>query len=157
MTKIVRHFLVAILVITSSAFATDRVCANSPTLLWPARGPVTQGFHDGHYAIDISVPVGTKIVSAANGTVTYAGWKNNGGGYVVEIDHGNGVKTAYAHLSYVVVATGQAVQMGQHIAGSGATGNVTGPHLHFGVQIGGQWVQPLPYLVTTLPDTAVSC
>lgn len=157
MTKILRHVLVVALVLVTGVFATDRVCANSMTLLWPARGPVTQYFGPGHKAIDIYVPVGTQVVAAAQGTVTYAGWKNNGGGFVVDIDHGGGVSTTYAHLSAIVVVKGQYVVTGQRIAASGATGNVTGPHLHFGVSVGGKALNPLPFLVTKLPDTAVPC
>lgn len=155
MNRKLGHVLMSLLLVVTGAFATDRVCANSPALFWPARGPVTQNFSPSHPAIDIGVHVGTPVAAAAFGTVTYAGWKNNGGGNIIDIDHGNGVFTTYAHLSVIKVATGQTVVMGQLIALSGATGNVTGPHLHFGVRLGRTWVNPIPLLVAKLPNTAM--
>lgn len=159
MPRMLRHALVAAFVISLAAtpLVTERTCATSPTFIWPARGPVSQGFSTNHPAIDISVPIGMPVVAARSGTVIYAGWKNNGGGFVVDIDHGGGVVTTYNHLSAVEVGVGQWVNVGQRIAASGATGNVTGPHLHFGVAIGGLWVNPLPLLVVKLPDTALPC
>src|SRR5256885_327041 len=69
-------------------------------LLWPvAGGYISQYFHYGHYAIDIAADAGTKVMAAASGTVTFAGWKNNGGGHQVWVSHGPKPDTAYKHLS----------------------------------------------------------
>ena len=85
-------------------------------------------------------------MAADAGVVTWAGWRNNGGGYVVAIDHGNGMRTVYNHLGSIWVSPGQAVSRGQGIAGVGCTGLCTGPHVHFEVVVGGVSVNPLRYL-----------
>jgi len=156
MIKILRFAMVATLIVASAlTHGTDRVCASSPFLLWPVRGPISQYFSTAHQAIDIYVPVGTSVKAAQSGTVVWAGWKLNGGGNVVDINHGAGQVTTYDHLSQVLVRVGQRVSMGQRIALSGATGNVTGPHLHFGFMWVGRWVNPLPYLHYSIPNTAL--
>jgi len=116
---------------------------------WPVAGPVTSGFgsrwgrmHDG---IDIGVPVGTPVHAAAAGTVIYAGWMS-GYGNIVVIDHGNGLSTAYAHNSQLIVGQGASVGKGFVIALSGNTGHSTGPHVHFEVRLNGSPVDPLGYL-----------
>jgi len=83
--------------------------------------------------------------------VVFAGWKNNGGGYQVQISHGSGLYTTYNHMSSLSVGTGQSVARGQRVGRVGATGWATGPHLHFEVWVGGIWnggrrVNPLSYL-----------
>jgi murein DD-endopeptidase MepM/ murein hydrolase activator NlpD len=119
---------------------------------WPvAGGYISQYYHYGHYAIDIAADRGTAVKAAAAGTVTFAGWKNNGGGYQIWVSHGSGLYTTYNHLSSVSVGRGQHVSRSQQIGRVGASGNATGPHLHFEVWKGPIWnggtrVNPLAYL-----------
>ncbi len=119
---------------------------------WPvAGGYISQYFHYGHYGIDIAADRGTRVKAAGSGTVIFAGWKNNGGGYQVWIAHGSGLYTTYNHMSSVSVGRGQGVSRGQQVGRVGATGNATGPHLHFEVWRGTIWaagtrVNPLSYL-----------
>jgi murein DD-endopeptidase MepM/ murein hydrolase activator NlpD len=119
---------------------------------WPvAGGYISQYFHYGHYAIDIAADQGTRVMAAAGGVVTFAGWKNNGGGYQVWIAHGSGLFTTYNHMSSIAVGRGQHVSRGQAVGRVGMTGNATGPHLHFEVWRGPIWdggtrVNPLSYL-----------
>jgi murein DD-endopeptidase MepM/ murein hydrolase activator NlpD len=116
------------------------------SLAWPVSGSISQYFHAGHPAIDIAAPYGTAAHAADSGVVNWAGWRNNGGGYVVSVDHGNGMTTVYNHLSSIWVSAGQAVSRGQGIGAVGCTGICTGPHLHFEVVVGGVDVNPLRYL-----------
>lgn len=108
--------------------------------------PPYEGYAHFHTGIDFGVPSGTAIDAAAGGTVVAAGWDNTGFGNRVIIDHGNGLQTLYAHLEQVNVTPGMQVAAGQEIGLSGSTGNSTGPHLHFGVKLNNQWVDPTPYL-----------
>jgi murein DD-endopeptidase MepM/ murein hydrolase activator NlpD len=116
--------------------------------IWPVSGVVTSGFgwrwgrmHEG---IDISAPTGTSVRAVASGTVIYAGWMG-GYGQIVVIDHGNGLATAYAHLSSIWIGGGS-VSQGQGIGAVGCTGSCTGPHLHFEVRVNGSAVDPMGYL-----------
>jgi murein DD-endopeptidase MepM/ murein hydrolase activator NlpD len=119
---------------------------------WPTSSHrVSQYYHYGHYGIDIDGSTGDPIYAAAGGTVTFAGWKNNGGGYQVWIAHGSGLYTTYNHMAGVSVGRGQHVGKGQRIGRMGATGFATGSHLHFEVWRGPIWnggkrVNPLAYL-----------
>ena len=119
---------------------------------WPAPGgSISQYYRYGHYGLDIDGDTGDSIVAAASGTVTFAGWKNNGGGYQVWIAHGSGLYTTYNHMSSVSVGRGQSVSKGQRVGRMGATGFATGSHLHFEVWKGAIWnggtrVNPLGYL-----------
>jgi len=119
---------------------------------WPVPGGyISQYFHYGHYAIDIAADPGTRVVAAAGGTVIFAGWKNNGGGYQVWISHGSNLYTTYNHMMSVSVGRGQGVSRGQQVGRVGMTGNATGPHCHFEVWRGPVWaggvrVNPLLYL-----------
>jgi murein DD-endopeptidase MepM/ murein hydrolase activator NlpD len=115
-------------------------------LVWPVpAGSISQYYHAGHLALDIAAPYGSQIVAAQSGTVTWAGWRNNGGGYVIQIDHGNGMQTVYNHLSGVWVRVGQYVGAGQGIGAIGMTGLATGPHVHFEVIVNGFIDNPLRY------------
>jgi murein DD-endopeptidase MepM/ murein hydrolase activator NlpD len=98
-----------------------------------------------HEGIDIGVAEGTPVQAAAAGVVIYAGWMSGYGNLVV-IDHGNGLSTAYAHNSSLVVGVGRSVAGGEVVSYSGNTGNSTGPHVHFEVRVNGAAVDPLGYL-----------
>lgn len=119
---------------------------------WPAPGAgISQYFRYGHYGLDINGSTGDRIVAAASGTVTFAGWKSNGGGYQVWVAHGSGLYSTYNHMSSVSVGRGQRVSRGQSLGRMGSTGNSSGSHLHFEVWRGpvwngGQRVNPLGYL-----------
>lgn len=114
---------------------------------WPvAGGEISQYYSSYHKALDIAAPAGNAVVAASAGVVTWAGWKNNGGGLVIAIDHGNGIVTVYNHLGSMWVAAGTTVAAGQGIAAVGCTGVCTGPHVHFEVIVGGVIVNPLRYL-----------
>ncbi|HOK08463.1 MAG TPA: peptidoglycan DD-metalloendopeptidase family protein [Candidatus Hydrogenedens sp.] len=98
--------------------------------------------HDG---LDISAPYGTQVISAGKGVVTFAG-RDGDYGNVVIIDHGEGIKTVYAHLSKISVDVGQKIEKGQVIGAVGSSGRSTGPHLHFEVRVGNAPTNPLKYL-----------
>jgi murein DD-endopeptidase MepM/ murein hydrolase activator NlpD len=98
-----------------------------------------------HAGLDFSAPQGTMIVAAAGGSVAYAGFRADYG-WTVEIDHGNGLATRYAHASRLLVAAGALVMPGERIALVGSTGRSTGPHLHFEVLRDGAQVNPRRYL-----------
>ncbi|MHA7820580.1 MAG: M23 family metallopeptidase [Erythrobacter sp.] len=103
-----------------------------------------------HGGIDFKGAIGSPIYAAATGRVIYAARKG-GYGKFVEIDHGNGLTTRYAHLSRIDVKVGQAIDAGETLGGLGSTGRSTGPHLHFEVRINGRAVNPRPFLETA-PD-----
>ncbi|WP_448575579.1 peptidoglycan DD-metalloendopeptidase family protein [Thermomicrobium sp.] len=120
---------------------------------WPVSGTVTstygprsllpgETFHSG---IDIAVPEGTPVRATGDGTVRFVG-NTDGYGLRIEVDHGNGVTTLYAHLSAADVRPGQRVQRGQVIGKSGNTGLSTGPHLHYEIRQNGRTVDPWPLL-----------
>lgn len=106
--------------------------------------PITgrRRFHDG---LDIAANHGNRVYAYTDGKVVQAGW-NGGYGNCILIDHGNGLKTRYAHLSKINVRVGQRVQTGEAIGTVGSTGNSTGPHLHFEVIKWGRTQNPLNYL-----------
>jgi murein DD-endopeptidase MepM/ murein hydrolase activator NlpD len=98
-----------------------------------------------HEGIDIHAPLGTKVLAAAPGRVKFAAEKTDFG-FAVELDHGYGLCTFYAHCGKLLVKPGQAVERGQALAEVGSTGLSTGPHLHFEVRILGMPVDPMQYL-----------
>ncbi|MEU5739532.1 transglycosylase family protein [Streptomyces tendae] len=105
----------------------------------------SKGYHTG---VDFPVPTGTSVKSVAAGRVVSAGWGGSYG-YQVVVRHADGRYSQYAHLSAISVKNGQSVGIGQRLGRSGATGNVTGPHLHFEVRTGpgfGSDVDPVAYL-----------
>jgi murein DD-endopeptidase MepM/ murein hydrolase activator NlpD len=106
-------------------------------------GPRGDRFHSG---IDLLAATGTPVRAAGAGTVTFAGWNPGGYGNLVVIDHANGVSSWYAHLSRIDVTSGAAVTTATHVAQVGATGNATGPHLHFEVRLRGAVTDPLAAL-----------
>jgi len=113
---------------------------------WPVLGTITQGYWYGHRAIDIGAPLGSALLAADAGYVSFAGWTDVGYGYLVVIDHGNGFTTYYAHMSNIYVSEGQAVERGQVIGAVGSTGRSTGPHLHFEIRYHGVPQNPRAYL-----------
>ncbi|WP_243634301.1 M23 family metallopeptidase [Roseicella frigidaeris] len=98
-----------------------------------------------HYGFDIAAPTGTPIVAACGGTVALAAEFFFFGRLIV-LDHGHGVNTLYAHCSAIGVREGQQVEAGQRIGAVGATGRVTGPHLHFGLSWFATWLDAQPVL-----------
>ena len=123
--------------------------------MWPTEGHFTSGFGyrrspfgrvwKFHSGIDVSAPRGTKVRAASSGVIERAEY-SGGYGKLVEIDHGYGVKSRYAHNSQMFVVAGQVVQKGQVISTVGTTGQSTGPHLHFEVVVDDQKVNPMAYL-----------
>jgi len=111
----------------------------------PTRGRISSryGMRNGrmHRGLDIAAPTGTAIKAADGGKVIFTGRKGNFGN-LVEIDHGNGYVTRYAHCSSINVKTGEKVYKGQVIAKVGSTGRSTGPHLHFEVLKNGRNQNP---------------
>lgn len=113
---------------------------------WPTGARYLSGYdfgQDGHNGLDVSAPEGTSVWAADNGVVTMAqgGW-NYGYGNVVQIDHGNGFVTIYAHLSAISVSQCQSISAGAPIGASGNTGNSQGAHLHFEIRQGGSPINP---------------
>jgi septal ring factor EnvC (AmiA/AmiB activator) len=116
---------------------------------WPMCGPVTSEYGPRwgrvHRGLDLGGPIGTPIRAAKAGQVVFAG-RQGGYGNLVLINHGDGVTTAYAHLSRFAVSSGSSVGQGQTIGAVGMTGNTTGPHLHFETRVNGRAVNPRQYL-----------
>jgi murein DD-endopeptidase MepM/ murein hydrolase activator NlpD len=119
------------------------------------RGSPWPEFHRG---LDLAAEYGDPVRAAASGVVASAGWDDGGYGIKVDIDHGNGYHTWYAHLSKTIVRTGDRVTKGQVIANVGSTGESTGAHLHYQVMHDGEPIDPTPFLsgipkaiVATLP------
>jgi murein DD-endopeptidase MepM/ murein hydrolase activator NlpD len=105
-----------------------------------------------HEGIDVSAPMGTPIEAPAAGVVRSTGWEA-GYGNTIEIDHGFGIVTRFAHASRILVHQGQRVQRGDRIALVGNSGLATGPHLHYEVHVNGRAVDPLRYV---MPDGVVT-
>lgn len=106
--------------------------------------PVT-GKSQFHKGMDFAAPIGTPIYATGNGVVTFSGWGTGYGRYV-EVDHGNGTVTRYAHTSANYVNVGDTVYANQQIAAVGNTGRSTGAHLHYEVRQNGQAINPQTYL-----------
>jgi len=108
-------------------------------------GRTMGGRAENHSGLDMSAPSGTAIYATGPGVVTKSGW-GTGYGQYVEINHGNGYLTRYAHASRLIARVGDKVQAGEHIANVGCTGRCTGPHLHYEVVKDGQRKNPSTYL-----------
>lgn len=122
------------------------VAVSGPGPVWPvAGGTISQLFSAAHPALDIYAPCGTAELSAWGGTIQYAGWKDNGGGNVVDIRFDNGLLGSYNHMQAIYVSGGY-VAAGTVLGEVGMTGTATGCHLHFGLMSGGVWVDPLGFL-----------
>jgi murein DD-endopeptidase MepM/ murein hydrolase activator NlpD len=123
--------------------------------IWPTSGYVTSrygrrispftGRPQFHAGLDIASDFGTPVVAPARGRVVFAGTKGPFG-RLVEIDHGYGVRTHFAHLSKALVTRGHTVERGEPIGTVGSTGRSTGPHLHYGIEVGGRSVDPTNYI-----------
>ena len=117
-------------------------------LAWPLMKPILRDpfgprgdrFHSG---IDLPAPSGTPVYAARAGTVVYADWADGGWGFLVVVDHGHHERTFYAHLSRIDVRRGVWIAQGVRVGAVGATGDATGPHLHFEVRVRGAAVDPL--------------
>jgi murein DD-endopeptidase MepM/ murein hydrolase activator NlpD len=135
------------------------VVGSVPEHVLPVAGRVTSGFGERrdpvgggaefHAGIDLAAPKGSQVRAIAAGTVSFSGNRGNAGN-VVELQHGGGLVTLYAHLDRPLVAAGQKVGAGQVVATVGSTGRTTGPHLHFAVRRYGQAVDPTPLLAPSL-------
>ncbi|MFC5385767.1 M23 family metallopeptidase [Aquamicrobium segne] len=99
-------------------------------------------FHSG---MDFRASIGTNAKASASGTIVSAGW-NGGYGRMVEIDHGNGLSSRYAHLSHITVSVGQTVKAGELVGYTGNSGRSTGPHLHYEILRNGQALNPIRFL-----------
>ena len=138
-----------------SGGSDDNYVEGTGQLSWPCSGVITSpyGYRTHpifgrtiyHSGIDIGVAYGTPIHAADSGTVIYSGWISGYGNAVI-IDHGGGMQTLYGHNQSLNVSEGQSVSKGAVIAFAGSTGNSTGPHCHFEVEINGQAVDPMGYL-----------
>ena len=117
-----------------------RISSGFGTRVHPITGATRH--HDG---IDIAVPYGTPVQASADGRVVRAGTVS-GYGLVVDIEHGAGLVTRYAHLSRIAVTQGQSIERGTLVGNVGTTGLTTGPHLHYEVRMNGRAVDPFTYL-----------
>ena len=106
-------------------------------------GPRSAGFHPG---IDYPAPAGTRVTAAGRGRVVFAGWDTGGYGNLVVIEHPQGVRSMYAHLSRIDVGAGRSVVAGTPVGAVGSTGVSTGPHLHFELRLRGAALNPLSAL-----------
>jgi murein DD-endopeptidase MepM/ murein hydrolase activator NlpD len=107
----------------------------------PVQGPISQGSHTGHIAIDFAVVVGTPVHATMDGKVVYSGWNNDGYGNLVIVENGSH-RTYYAHNSSLPLAVGTTVHAGDIVAYSGNTGHSTGPHVHYETRVNGVTVDP---------------
>jgi murein DD-endopeptidase MepM/ murein hydrolase activator NlpD len=134
----------------------ERAPTPAQRFLWPtaARGVISSPFGPRRLAItrstfhagmDIAVPTGTAILATKDGVVSRAGWIGSYG-YAVYLEHSDGSQTRYAHMSRVLVRSGQRVRQGERIGLVGSTGLSTGPHLHFEIRYAGRAVNPALYL-----------
>ncbi len=108
------------------------------------RDPKTGG-RRMHSGVDFAAGMGTPLYATADGVVVHSGWQS-GYGRLVKIQHDFGIETRYAHMSKLRVKVGQRVSRGQHIGDMGASGRVTGVHLHYEVRVGGNAVNPMIYI-----------
>lgn len=141
---------------TSSVAASNERMRATPSIL-PTDGYISSLFSRSrlhpilnrarpHEGVDISAPYGTAIVSAADGRVVFAGTRS-GYGKVIEVDHGYGVVTRYAHASRLTARAGQKVTRGDKIAEVGSTGLSTAPHLHYEVLVNGRAIDPRNHIL----------
>jgi murein DD-endopeptidase MepM/ murein hydrolase activator NlpD len=121
------------------------------SFVWPVRGPISSpfgyrsnpftGLRTYHSALDIAVPLGTKVKATRAGTVADTGYNSVFGNYII-LKHSSGYQSLYGHLSAIGVREGQSVDQGAVIGNSGNTGESTGPHLHFSIFQNGKALDP---------------
>jgi murein DD-endopeptidase MepM/ murein hydrolase activator NlpD len=152
------NFLLSIEKLAATTHRSRRLqpAVTSTPSLWPVEGRLMSGFAQRtdpfsgegafHKGVDISAPSGTPVRSTAEGVVVLAEPVPGGYGRLVIIDHGGGVQTYYAHLSRIIVHTGQEVHRGDMVGNVGSTGRVTAPHLHYEVRMDGTPRNPIRYL-----------
>ena len=147
-----RSVLLLLVALTSTLVAPSPALA-AGSWTWPVTGPVIRDFDppadpfgSGHRGIDIAAPAGTPVLAAEAGTVIFAG--RVGGELFVTVDHGGGLASTYSWLSAVGVGRNDVVGGGQVIAssGTGHPGSLEPAHLHLGVKLNGEYVDPLDYL-----------
>lgn len=146
--------------VRNRADAIDEEMANMPSIL-PVNGTLisgfgyrnhpVSGFSKFHEGLDFACPVGTPIYASGNGVVEIAESGESGYGICLNINHQNGYRTKYAHLSKMMVRSGQAVKRGQLLAYSGNTGLSTGPHLHYEVSFKDVKTDPIDFIYMDLP------
>ena len=119
-------------------------------LSWPVATSIVSGyglrgarFHGG---VDILAGLGAPVGSPGTGEVVYAGWRDGGWGNAVMVAHGGGVRSLVAHLSRIDVHVGDRVRTGVQLGLAGATGDASGPHVHFEVRLRGAYVDPMTAL-----------
>ena len=149
------HLETSINLLDQNLLDKDSFLKSTPTI-WPTRGWVTSYFgirksefsgeKKMHEGIDIGARIGSKIIAPADGMITFAGSKP-GFGYYVQIDHGYGVETIYAHASSLSVQRGIKIKRGELLARIGSTGLSTGPHVHYEVRVNGTPVDPMHYIL----------
>ena len=134
------------------AIARVEMLARVPSIVPAGNGEIassfgfrTSPFPEFHRGVDLAADYGDVVRAAAKGTVVWAGW-DGGYGKEIEIDHGNGIRTWYCHLSRIAVVDGQSVVKGAPIGAVGSTGEATGPHLHYQVMEDGKAIDPAPFL-----------
>ena len=136
-------------------YTMDQISLGDLETVTPVFGPLwsTYGYRDHpidgeyrfHNGVDIGAYQGDPILAFAAGTVEYVG-ENDDHGLYFQIDHGNGIKSFYAHCSRICVTTGQTVSAGEKVAEVGSTGNSTGPHLHLELKYAGTHLDPAYYI-----------
>ena len=99
-----------------------------------------------HNGVDLAAPQGTPIYASRSGYVSWTDYEEGGAGYYVQLNHGDGYKSIYMHMTHYIVTTGQYVEAGQILGYCGSTGASTGPHLHFGISYNGTYVNPADYI-----------
>ncbi len=144
----------------SAELAQEHYLAAIPSI-WPTMGYISSGFGyrsypdtGFHAGLDIVNDYGAPVYATAAGVVVEADWYY-GYGYRVIIDHGNGLRSMYAHASRLLVDVGETVKKGQQIALVGATGFATGPHVHYQLELWGRPIDPTPYLTGSVKEIAL--
>ncbi|MBI4215359.1 MAG: M23 family metallopeptidase [Parcubacteria group bacterium] len=133
--------------IASRIFPAPRPAPIPSGMIWPTISKIiTQLFNWRHTGLDIGGRMGDPIYAAADGTVIVSAWNSGGYGLQVVVDHGNGVKTRYAHCSKLLLSVGEQIKQGDTVCLLGSTGRSTGPHVHFEVLTNNVRKNPLQYV-----------